>query len=105
LARVVWSNKALGEVESITAELLKSSPQYALALAESLILSTDVLETFPRLGRVVPEDDEARHRELIVESYRVVYEVQGETVSVTTVLHGKRNIGAILRGLRRRRGP
>lgn len=103
MARVVWSDKALGEVESIAAQLLEASPQYALALTESLILSTNVLETFPRLGRVVPEDDETRHRELIVESYRVVYEIQGETVTITTVLHGKRNMGAILRALRRER--
>ncbi len=100
MARVVWSDKALPDVASIVDYFLQSSPQYAQALAESLILSTDVLQTFPRLGRGVPELGDGRYRELIVETYCVVYDLHGGTVTVLTVLHSKKNVGAILRGLR-----
>ena len=48
------------------------------------------LTDFPRSGRVVPEFERSDIRELIVQSYRIVYRVRGEDVEILTVHHGAR---------------
>ena len=50
------------------------------------------LTTFPLLGRIVPEFQDTSIRELIVGSYRLVYRVDGDTITVVTLIHGSRNL-------------
>ena len=51
------------------------------------------LETFPELGRKVPEaEDREDVRELIFQGYRIIYLHQGEHVYIITVIHGTRDL-------------
>jgi hypothetical protein len=64
-------------------------------------------------GRVVPEVDEPAARELIVGSYRLIYEIREESVFVLALIHGARDLAALWdeetgsapRGAKRGRGP
>lgn len=47
---------------------------------------------FPRSGRKVPEFDDDNIRELIAYSYRIIYPVQAELITVAAVIHGKQNL-------------
>jgi toxin ParE1/3/4 len=67
------------------------SPHYAQRFVEKLIAAAEPLETFPQLGRIVPEGD-GRHRELLFRSYRIIYRVKGEEILIVTVVHGSRNL-------------
>jgi plasmid stabilization system protein ParE len=49
------------------------------------------LETLSERGRVVPEYDDASIREIFVYSYRLMYRVEGDTVTIVTFLHGARD--------------
>jgi toxin ParE1/3/4 len=51
---------------------------------------TKLLAQFPRSGRKVPEFDDEDIRELVVYSYRIIYQVQSEQVLIAAVIHGKR---------------
>jgi hypothetical protein len=46
-------------------------------------------------GRVVPELEEPAVRELIVGSYRLIYEIQGADVNVLGLIHGARDLAAL----------
>lgn len=59
-------------------------------LIGQLLEAPDALETFPRMGRSVPEDDSRTSRELIVGSYHTMYEVGAERVEILAVVHGSR---------------
>ena len=48
------------------------------------------LETFPKSGRIIPEFEIENLREIIYGKYRIVYEIERETVSILTVFHGMR---------------
>jgi toxin ParE1/3/4 len=47
-------------------------------------------------GRVVPELDEPTVRELVVGSYRVIYEIDEETVYILGLIHGARDLPGAL---------
>jgi toxin ParE1/3/4 len=52
--------------------------------------TTNRSRQFPFSGRVVPEFEDENIREKIVYSYRVIYRIQNNTITVATVVHGKR---------------
>jgi toxin ParE1/3/4 len=87
---VVWSPNALDDVDEIAAYIARNSPTYAAAVVEKILDITRNLQKFPLLGRIVPESNEESIRERFVYSYRLIYQVQEETVIIIAVVHGKR---------------
>jgi len=51
---------------------------------------TGSLADFPLAGRKVPEFDDENIRELIAYSYRIIYQVAADEVTIAAVIHGKR---------------
>lgn len=88
--RVIWSPRALADVEAIGAYIALDSKTYAKAVVRSIARSTRTLARFPRSGRKVPEFDDENTRELIAYSYRIIYKVEPDQVTIAAVIHGKR---------------
>lgn len=88
--RVVWSRRAVQDVEAIAEYIASDSRAYAAAVVKNIILQTKMLARFPRSGRKVPEFDDENIRELLAYSYRIIYRVQEDEVLVAAVIHGKR---------------
>lgn len=91
--RIVWSPRALDDVDSIAAYISRDSPAYASAVVEKIIKSTRTLQKFAFSGRIVPELENEFIRERFVYSYRVIYRIQENTVTITAVIHGNRLLG------------
>lgn len=53
------------------------------------------LEHLAQRGRIVPEWHDMSIRELIVENYRLIYQLARTMVSVIGVVHGARDIEAL----------
>ncbi|MBK8972812.1 MAG: type II toxin-antitoxin system RelE/ParE family toxin [Hahellaceae bacterium] len=51
----------------------------------------DILLKTPRLGRKVPEIGEDTMREIGMYSYRIMYELIGETIYIHGVVHKRRH--------------
>ena len=64
-------------------------PPTQARLSEILSL-TRTLAGFPLAGRKVPEFDDESFRELFAYSYRIIYRVDQDAVTVVAVIHGKR---------------
>jgi toxin ParE1/3/4 len=88
--RVVWSPRALDDVEAIGLYISNDSPSYAGAVVKKMLDSTRILAHFPFAGRIVPEFSDENIREKFVYSYRVIYRIQPQTVTVAAVIHGRR---------------
>lgn len=86
---VNWSPKAIADVSAIADYIARDSPTYASAVVEKILEATRNLNTFSLSGRVVPEFGDEMLREKLVYSYRIIYQVQDRTVTITTVIHGK----------------
>lgn len=93
-----WSPRALRELTQLRDYIAEDSPFYARQFTERLILAVERLATMPHYGRMVPEAGyQDSIREVIFQSYRVIYRVleQQQLVQIVTIVHGARDLPAI----------
>jgi toxin ParE1/3/4 len=72
---------------------------YAQKLLISLETRVEELKTLPERGRVVPElkkQNIMEYRELVEGNYRIIYAIEGSTVTIHTILDSRRNIEDLL---------
>ena len=60
-------------------------------MIQEIVAKTGALTDFPEMGRVVPEISDQNIRELIVYSYRLVYEISAGGIEVLAIIHGRRD--------------
>jgi addiction module RelE/StbE family toxin len=87
---IVWSPRALRDIESIRDYIASDSPRIAELVVERIIQTVERLEEFPESGRKVPERNDAEIREVISRPYRVVYRLSGTNVEIITVFRASR---------------
>ncbi|MFO7884950.1 MAG: type II toxin-antitoxin system RelE/ParE family toxin [Desulfobacteraceae bacterium] len=78
-------------MKKIHAFIAEDSKFYAKKVSQDIIAATETLNQFPEIGRMVPELEEPNIRELIVYSYRLVYEIKSKNIDILTIIHGKRD--------------
>lgn len=84
---------ALEDLEAIQVYIAKDSSFYARQFIERIFDVTTKLETFPEIGRRVPEAEERTDiKELIFQGYRIIYLIQLESIAIITVIHGSRDL-------------
>lgn len=88
--RVVWSLKAVEDVEAIAAYIARDSPSYAAAVVQRIISITQKLPENGTEGRLIPEFEESTIIEQFAYSYRLIYRLEQETYTVVAVIHGKK---------------
>jgi toxin ParE1/3/4 len=74
--RVIWSPRALADVEAIASHVATDSNFYANAVVRRIVALAKSLADFPLVGRKVPEFDDETIRELLAYSYRIIYLVE-----------------------------
>jgi addiction module RelE/StbE family toxin len=87
--RVVWSQRAVHDLEAIADFIADDSPAYASIVVRNIVNRIRTLSQFPRSGRKASEFDDENIRELVVYSYRIIYQVLSEQVLIAAVIHGK----------------
>ena len=90
MAQVRWTPQAVDDLDAICLFIARDSAQLAAAFADRVLRATDLLASFPRSGRIVPELGIGNIREILVGSYRVIYRIRHDDVHLLTVHHGAR---------------
>jgi addiction module RelE/StbE family toxin len=91
MAEVSWSENALNNLNDIGEYISVDSVKYAQITVEELFNCVQILSTFPESGRIVPEFNNPKIREIIKGNYRVVYKIISKNkMVVLTVHHSKR---------------
>lgn len=88
--RVVWSPKAVEDVEAIAAYIARDSPSYAAAVVQRVIEISSKLSEEAKQGRLIPEIEESTIIEQFAYSYRLIYRIELDIVTVAALIHGKR---------------
>jgi len=88
--RIVWSPKAIDDVDSIAFYISRDSTSYAAVVVKRILDTARSLEAFPLAGRVVPELNDTTIRERFVYSYRLIYRIEETTERLQQVMSGKR---------------
>lgn len=89
---VEWSTRAVEDVEAIALYISADSTAYAAAVVKKILTIARSLSQLPFAGRVVPEFGDENIREKFAYSYRIIYRIQDETVTIAAVVHGRRLI-------------
>ena len=90
--RVEWSPRAAEDLEAIALYIAADSVAYAAAVVRTILATTRNLSRFPFAGRVVPELANDNIREWFAYSYRVIYRIRGEVITIAAIVHGKRQL-------------
>ena len=90
MTRIVWTDPAISDLDSIHAYIARDAQIYADAVILEIFEAVERLMHCPLSGRVVPELLDVDTREIMAGNYRVIYEAKEDVVSILTVLHGAR---------------
>lgn len=88
--RLRWSARAQNDLVEIASFIARDDRKAARAWIERLRERARLAASSPLAGRVVPERNDAKIREVLVRSYRIIYRVEAKEIVVLTVLEGHR---------------
>ena len=88
--QVVWAEHARRALDEALTYIAERSPQSARRLAERVLGGADSLDTFSERGRMVPEVGDPTLRELLIEPFRLMYEVDERQVRIVGFIHQRR---------------
>ena len=98
MGQLRWTEKASKNLQAVFDYISKDSKVYAARYVKALVHSTKKLENMPRCGRIVPELDDPRFREVVFGNHRIVYRiVEPDDIEILTVIHGARDMRGAFR--------
>ncbi len=90
MARLIWTEPALSDLEAIADYIALDNPAAARRLVRRVFESVERLERFPSSGKRPPEMPRTSYREMVVTPCRVFYRIEGDDVFVLYVLRAER---------------
>ena len=70
--KILWSDRSIIDLEETISFISHDSPAVAKNFVTKIIDAVTVLETFPSIGRIVPEYNDPNLREILYRNYRIV---------------------------------
>jgi plasmid stabilization system protein ParE len=92
---VKWTFPARDDLKAIYEYIALDSKFYAKKIVREIISLSSTIPAIPERGRIVLETNQKEIRELLIHSYRLIYQVTPDLISILAVIHGSRNITAI----------
>ena len=86
---VEWTDPAKQDLKSIHDYIAADSKLYAKKVAFEIVEKTENLNLFPEIGRIVPEIGDPKIRELIIYSYRIIYEIYPDKIAILALVQVK----------------
>jgi toxin ParE1/3/4 len=90
VAGLIWSPRAISDLDNICEYIARDSEYYARLFAERVMAAVEAIPVFPKAGRVVPEFQQENLREKILQNYRIVYRVKPDVIEIVAIVHGAR---------------
>lgn len=87
---VEWTTPAKQDLKQIYDYIARDSQFYAQKVSRNIVDKSEKLKDFPKIGRIVPEIGDLSVRELLIYSYRLIYEVSPNGVKILALIHSKR---------------
>ena len=91
---VKWSVPARNDLKQIHDYIAKDSEYYARNVIQEIVAKTETLTEHPEIGRIVPEIGDQNIRELIIYSYRLIFESSAADIEILAIIHGRRDFNS-----------
>ncbi|MBU4345519.1 MAG: type II toxin-antitoxin system RelE/ParE family toxin [Proteobacteria bacterium] len=86
---IIWSPLAVDRASEITDYIAQDKPSAAEKWIDIVFSKVEQLKSSPEIGRIVPEINDNRFRELIYGNYRIIYRIETKQISILTIRHGR----------------
>jgi toxin ParE1/3/4 len=90
MAQLIWSPRALADLDSACEFIARDSKRYAHLFAERIVALIETIPKHPLLGAVVPEYGQEYLRERLFQNYRIIYRVRDDLVEIVAIIHAAR---------------
>jgi addiction module RelE/StbE family toxin len=87
-APIWWARRARRDLHEIADFIAREKPKAAARWVNRIIDAVERVAVFPNSGRAVPEIGRDDIREIILEDYRIVYQIYDDRIIVLTVFEG-----------------
>lgn len=92
MAQIIWTEPALSDLNEIAEYIALDKLDAARRLVKQVFSSADRLEQFPESGRIPPELENSKYREIIVGPCRIFYRIDQGKVYILYVMRGERQL-------------
>ena len=89
--KVIWAYAAEEDLEAAASYIHRDSPVYAASFIDRALEAGRSLDEFAERGRMIPELGDSSIREIFVYSYRLVYRIEDDRISILALIHGRRD--------------
>ena len=89
MARIVWSEPALNDLEAIAEYIALDKPDAARRYVQRVFRQVERLADFPNSGSIPPEIPHLPYRQIIVPPCRIFYRMDGHTILIVFVMRAE----------------
>jgi toxin ParE1/3/4 len=96
MAQIIWSKKAITDLQKIFNFISNDSLYYAERTIEKIRWRTQMLKLHIEIGKPVSEFDNINLREIVEGNYRIIYLISNnDSVIIVTVVHSSWNLQSL----------
>jgi toxin ParE1/3/4 len=88
--KVRFLKAAMRDMQEIKYYISKDNPAAAKRLLQKIRKKTKQLVQYPFSGRIIPETNETHLRELIIDKYRIMYQISNHYINVFAIYESHR---------------
>jgi toxin ParE1/3/4 len=88
---IIITESAYADLEDIENYISQDSPAIARKFISRIFDKIDQLHLYPKSGKAVPEIADSSIRELLLNKYRIIYQLtDGSQINILRIVHGSR---------------
>jgi toxin ParE1/3/4 len=103
MARLIWTEPALLDLDEIAAYIALDNPLAASRYVQRVFDRVERLEAHPQSGKRPPELTNLPYREVVVPPCRIFYRIEGNAVFILYVMRAERLLRSYLLSERNRK--
>ncbi|RKZ07273.1 type II toxin-antitoxin system RelE/ParE family toxin [Candidatus Fermentibacteria bacterium] len=96
MARLVWTEPALHDLNEIAEYIALDNFDAARKLIRKVFKTIEKLEDFPKSGRCPPELNGTQYREIVCSPCRIFYRLESDNIFILYVMRGERELQKFL---------
>ncbi len=88
MVEINWTNRALNDIDAIAVFISQNSEVYSIIQTQRFFYAVQILTTHSFAGRIVPEKNNKKIREIILGNYRMIYKIINKNrIDIITIHH------------------
>ena len=95
MARLIWTEPAIADLEAIADYIALDKPNAATLYVQQVFATVERLMRFPKSGARVPEIPHLPYRQVVVPPCRIFYRIEGEDILIVFVMRGEQRLREI----------